>query len=90
MEKKVESLKENLEKKELQVNEILKATNLDPVALSNLAKKLEDVLNSKNDQIKDLQYELAKVSKSQKVNEAKLKQFLGADGEEGSKPLLAQ
>jgi hypothetical protein len=56
-------LKENLEKRELQVNEILKATNLDPVALANLTKRLEDVLNAKNDQIKDLQYDLAKVTK---------------------------
>ncbi len=56
-------MKENLEKRELQVNEILKATNLDPVALANLTKRLEDVLNAKNDQIKDLQYDLAKVTK---------------------------
>lgn len=46
------------------MNEILKATNLDPAALANLTRRLEDVLNTKNDQIKDLQYELAKVSKA--------------------------
>jgi hypothetical protein len=56
-------LKENLEKRELQVNEILKATNLDPAALASLTRRLEDVLNAKNDQIKDLQYDLAKVTK---------------------------
>jgi hypothetical protein len=63
LEKKVESLKENLEKRELQVNEVLKATNLDPAALASLTKRLEDVLTAKNDQIKELQYDLAKVTK---------------------------
>lgn len=63
LEKKVESLKDNLEKRELQVNEILKATNLDPGALANLTKRLEDVLSGKNQHIKDLQYDLSKVTK---------------------------
>ena len=63
LEKKVENLKDNLEKRELQVNEILKATNLDPSALASLTKRLEDVLNAKNGHIKDLQYDLAKVTK---------------------------
>lgn len=56
-------MRENLEKRELQVNEILKATNLDPAALASLTRRLEEVLNAKNDQIKDLQYDLAKVTK---------------------------
>lgn len=64
----MESLKDNLEKRELQVNEILKATNLDPGALANLTKRLEDVLNGKNQHIKDLQYDLAKVTKVQVVD----------------------
>lgn len=68
MEKKVGSLKENLEKRELQVNEILKATNLDPSALSSLTRRLEDVLNQKNDRIKELQYDLVKVTKVLYIN----------------------
>jgi growth arrest-specific protein 8 len=56
-------LKETLEKKDLQLNEILKATNLDPAALSNLTRRLEEVLEMKNQQIKELQYDLAKVTK---------------------------
>jgi growth arrest-specific protein 8 len=63
LEKKVESLKENLEKRELQVNEVLKATNMDPASVANLTKRLDDVLRSKNEQIKELQYELGKVAK---------------------------
>ncbi|KAJ3122309.1 Dynein regulatory complex subunit 4 [Physocladia obscura] len=64
LEKKVESLKETLEKKDLQLNEILKATNLDPAALSNLTRRLEEVLELKNQQIKELQYDLAKITKA--------------------------
>ena len=56
-------MKEDIEKRDLQVNEILKSTNLEPNVVSNLSKRLEDVLTSKNQQIKDLQYDLAKVTK---------------------------
>jgi ABC-type transporter Mla subunit MlaD len=72
-------MKETLEKKELQVNEILKATNLDPAALSNLTRRLEEVLEGKNGQIKELQYELSKITKAHndmtRVYEAKLTQY---------------
>nr|KAJ3423015.1 Dynein regulatory complex subunit 4 [Polyrhizophydium stewartii] len=92
LEKKVDSLKENLEKKELQVNEILKATNLDPTALANLTKRLEDVLNAKNQQIKELQYDLSKVTKAHndmiRVYEAKLTEFSIPIEELGFKPLM--
>lgn len=91
-------MKENLEKRELQVNEILKATNLDPAALANLTRRLEDVLNSKNEMIKDLQYDLAKVTKVVKSNqahndmihvyEAKLTEFSIPVEELGFKPLI--
>ncbi|KAI9199729.1 growth-arrest-specific micro-tubule binding-domain-containing protein [Polychytrium aggregatum] len=64
LEKKVDSLKDNLEKKELQLNEILKATNLDPITLNNLTKRLEEVLENKNQLIKELQYDLSKVTKA--------------------------
>ncbi|KAH9273981.1 hypothetical protein BASA83_003616 [Batrachochytrium salamandrivorans] len=92
LEKKVDSLKENLEKKELQVNEIIKATNLDPTALESLTNRLEDVLNAKNRYIKDLQYDLAKVTKAHNdmihVYEAKLTEFSIPVEELGFKPLM--
>ncbi|KAJ1559224.1 Dynein regulatory complex subunit 4, partial [Cladochytrium tenue] len=79
LEKKVESLRTSLEKKELQLNEVLKATNLDPTALSNLTRRLEEILDSKNQQIKELQYDLAKVTKAHndmiRVYEAKLTEY---------------
>ncbi|KAJ3331809.1 Dynein regulatory complex subunit 4 [Blyttiomyces sp. JEL0837] len=92
LEKKVESLKETLEKKDLQLNEILKATNLDPAALSNLTRRLEEVLELKNQQIKELQYDLAKVTKAHndmiRVYEAKLTEYSIPIEEVGFKPLI--
>lgn len=92
LEKKVETLKESLEKKELQLNEILKVTNLDPATLSTLTKRLEEVLNTKNSQIKELQYDLAKVTKAHndmiRVYEAKLTEFTIPVEELGFKPLI--
>ncbi|KAJ3242013.1 Dynein regulatory complex subunit 4 [Chytriomyces hyalinus] len=92
LEKKVESLKETLEKKDLQLNEILKATNLDPAALSNLTRRLEEVLELKNHQIKELQYDLAKVTKAHndmiRVYEAKLTEYSIPVEEMGFKPLI--
>lgn len=63
LEKKVQVLSETLEKKEAQIGEVLTASNLDPGTLQNVTKKLDDVLESKNQLIKALQYDLAKVSK---------------------------
>ncbi|KAJ3026547.1 UNVERIFIED_CONTAM: Dynein regulatory complex subunit 4 [Siphonaria sp. JEL0065] len=92
LEKKVESLKETLEKKDLQLNEILKATNLDPAALANLTRRLEEVLELKNQQIKELQYDLAKVTKAHndmiRVYEAKLTEYSIPIEEMGFKPLV--
>ncbi|KAJ3049482.1 Dynein regulatory complex subunit 4 [Rhizophlyctis rosea] len=92
LEKKVDSLKETLEKKDLQLNEVLKATNLDPAALSNLTRRLEEVLDTKNQLIKELQYDLAKVTKAHndmiRVYEAKLTEFSIPVEELGFKPLM--
>ncbi|ORY36463.1 hypothetical protein BCR33DRAFT_855207 [Rhizoclosmatium globosum] len=92
LEKKVETLKETLEKKDLQLNEILKATNLDPTALANLTRRLEEVLEMKNQQIKELQYDLAKVTKAHndmiRVYEAKLTEYSIPVEEMGFKPLV--
>ena len=42
---------------------MISAANLDPSALTLVTRKLEDVLDSKNSAIRDLQYELARVCK---------------------------
>lgn len=91
LEKKLSALGDTLEKKEAQLNEVLTASNLDPSALSVVTRKLEDVLDSKNSAIKDLQYELARVCKAHndllRTYEAKLTQFGIPVEEMGFKPL---
>jgi polyhydroxyalkanoate synthesis regulator phasin len=91
LEKKLGALGDTLEKKEAQLNEVLTASNLDPSALSVVTRKLEDVLDSKNGAIKDLQYELARVCKAHndllRTYEYKLAQFGIPIEEMGFKPL---
>ncbi|XP_053555347.1 dynein regulatory complex subunit 4 [Bombina bombina] len=90
LEKKLMALGETLEKKEAQLNEVLAASNLDPTALTVVTRKLEDILDSKNNAIKDLQYELAKVSKAHndllRTYEAKMHAFGIPVDELGFKP----
>lgn len=91
LEKKLGALADTLEKKEAQLNEVLSASNLDPTALTVVTRKLEDVLDSKNSAIKDLQYELARVCKAHndliRTYEAKLQSFGVPVEELGFKPL---
>lgn len=91
LEKKLGALGDTLEKKEAQLNEVLTASNLDPSALSVVTRKLEDVLDSKNGAIKDLQYELARVCKAHndllRTYEAKLAQYGIPVEEMGFKPM---
>lgn len=91
LERKLGALADTLEKKEAQLNEVLSASNLDPTALTVVTRKLEDVLDSKNSAIKDLQYELARVCKAHndllRTYESKLRQFGVPTEELGFKPL---
>ncbi|XP_060779220.1 dynein regulatory complex subunit 4 isoform X3 [Neoarius graeffei] len=91
LEKKLEALTNSLEKTEAQLNEVLAASNLEPSALNVVTRKLEEVLDSKNTAIKDLQYELARVCKAHndllRTYEAKLKAFGIPMDELGFKPL---
>lgn len=91
LEKKLTALADAIEKKEAQLNEVLSASNLDPSALTMVTRKLEDVLDSKNSAIRDLQYELARVCKAHndliKTYEAKLASFGVSTEELGFQPL---
>ncbi|KAM5137803.1 dynein regulatory complex subunit 4 isoform 2-T2 [Mantella aurantiaca] len=91
LERKLQALGDTLEKKEAQLNEVLAASNLDPTALTAVTRKLEDVLDSKNNAIKDLQYELARVCKAHndllRTYEAKMRAFGIPVDELGFKPL---
>ncbi|XP_033898018.1 dynein regulatory complex subunit 4-like isoform X1 [Acipenser ruthenus] len=91
LERKLHALTDTLEKKEVQLNEVLSASNLDPTALTVVTRKLEDILDSKNNAIKDLQYELARVCKAHndllRTYETKLCAFGIPVDELGFKPL---
>ncbi|XP_059940451.1 dynein regulatory complex subunit 4 isoform X6 [Mesoplodon densirostris] len=91
LERKVQALAAVVEKKEVQFNEVLAASNLDPAALTLVSRKLEDLLESKNSTIKDLQYELARVCKAHndllRTYEAKLLAFGVPLDNVGFKPL---
>ncbi|XP_025776632.1 dynein regulatory complex subunit 4 [Puma concolor] len=91
LERKLQALSAAVEKKEVQINEVLAASNLDPAALTLVSRKLENVLESKNNAIKDLQYELARVCKAHsdllRTYEAKLLAFGIPLDNVGFKPL---
>merc|ERR1712070_369951 len=93
LEKKLEATNEALEKKEAQLSEVLAASNLDPSMLGTVSKKLDDVLDAKNGAIKDLQYELARVTKAHndviRVYESKLTESGIPVEELGFRPLLS-
>ncbi|XP_051726993.1 dynein regulatory complex subunit 4 isoform X2 [Ctenopharyngodon idella] len=63
LECKLSALNDTLEKKEAQLSEVLSVSNLDPTSLSVVTHKLEEVLESKNHTITDLQYEVSRVCK---------------------------
>ncbi|XP_048014054.1 dynein regulatory complex subunit 4 isoform X1 [Megalobrama amblycephala] len=91
LECKLSALTDTLEKKEAQLSEVLSVSNLDPTTLSVVTHKLEEVLESKNHTITDLQYEVSRVCKAYndllKTSKAKLREF-GIHVEElGFKPL---
>ncbi|XP_031361724.1 dynein regulatory complex subunit 4 isoform X1 [Lonchura striata] len=79
LERKLHGLLTLLEQKEVELNEVVAASNLDPSALSLVSQKLEDALNSKNATIQDLQLQLARVCKAHndmlQTFEAKLTAF---------------
>ena len=64
LEKKLKALVELLEQREAQFSEIMTLCQIDPEILSTVNNKVEDLLNKKNAAIQDLEFELAKASKS--------------------------
>jgi len=92
LERKLQAMNESLEKKESQLSEVIHAANLDPNLLGTVSKKLDDVLDAKNGAIKDLQYELARVTKAHndviRVYESKLTEFGIPVEELGFRPLV--
>lgn len=47
----------------LQLSEVIAAANLDPVAVNNITHHIDEIMGNKNQTIRDLQFELAKITK---------------------------
>lgn len=63
LEKKLDSYTERYSRKKRQFDEVLAAANLDNSVVTNLTNKLDAVIDSKNTQIKNLRFDIAKVTK---------------------------
>ncbi|XP_053934829.1 dynein regulatory complex subunit 4-like isoform X1 [Cuculus canorus] len=64
LERKLRGLHSILEGKEVELREVLAASNLDPSTLSSVSRKVEDVLKTKDTTIKELQFQLARATKA--------------------------
>jgi fibronectin type 3 domain-containing protein len=77
--KKTASADEELLARQEQLQKVLDAARLDPVVVSNLEQKLNEILDSRNGVIRDLRYEVLRVSKchddAMRTLEAKLAEF---------------
>jgi hypothetical protein len=61
LEKRLAAVGESLEKKEAQLNEVLVSANLSPAVLGQMSKKLENVVEAKNEMVRELHAELERV-----------------------------
>ncbi len=93
LERKLEALDYQLEKHEAQFGEVLAATNLEPSVLLHVTRKLDEVLDSKNQLIMALQLDLSRISRAHndliRVYEAKLAEYGLPLAEIGFSPLMA-
>jgi len=93
LEKQVAFIEENLEVKDLQLNQILQqAPNLDPNVQGQIMRAIEEVEASKNEMVHELQRELQQIRKAHthmvKAYEAKLQEFVIPVEELGFDPLV--
>jgi len=93
LEKQVAFIEENLEVKDLQLQQVLQqAPNLNPNVQGQIMRAIEEVEISKNDLVNELQRELLQIRKSHthmvKAYEAKLQEFVIPVEELGFDPLV--
>jgi len=79
LEKKMGAMQEALEQKEAQLNEVLARANVEDSVLGQVRGRLDDIIEAKNQSVRDLQQELERVIISHqeliKVSEEKLAEF---------------
>eukprot|EP01138_Halocafeteria_seosinensis_P002230 gb/GECG01002282.1/.p1 GENE.gb/GECG01002282.1/~~gb/GECG01002282.1/.p1 ORF type:complete len:180 (+),score=26.02 gb/GECG01002282.1/:1-540(+) len=91
LEQKLDAIAEEHENKSAQLQEVISAAELDPSALEMVNERLDSILGERSRMLKDLQYQVARVTKAHndalRVYEAKL-QDMGIDTSKlGHKPL---
>lgn len=88
LERKLEGLGDEFERRQEQLQQVLSAANLDPAVLAMVSGKIDEVLDGRNALVRDLQYSIARVTKAhndaRRVYEAKLGSLgVPTDGEFG-------
>lgn len=61
LEKKLEALRENIEKKDAELSQILTGANIDPRKLGHMVQSIEEIENKKAEDINQVQDELKKI-----------------------------
>eukprot|EP00708_Paratrimastix_pyriformis_P002686 GAFH01001438.1.p1 GENE.GAFH01001438.1~~GAFH01001438.1.p1 ORF type:complete len:472 (-),score=202.69 GAFH01001438.1:80-1495(-) len=92
LEKKLDLLEEVVEKKDAQLSEILAASNLEPTVANEVSQGLQEILQAKNTEIRQLQDDLRRLTKAHqdviRFYEAKMKEFGIPLEELGFQPLV--
>ena len=98
MEKQIQAISENIEIKDLELNQVLKSLNIDPEQLGTffnsvgITKTLEEVEELKNQQISELESKLLQIRKAHshmvKAYEGKLSEYVIPVEELGFDPLV--
>lgn len=93
LEKRLEVLQAQFDDKQAHLSEVLRTARIDPAVVANVTRRLETELGTKNQQIKNLQYQVYQVTKAYndtiRVYEHKLP-ALGIDPEEiGFEPIMS-
>jgi hypothetical protein len=91
LEKKLANIQNDLEVKDIELNEYLLAANIDPRAIGSLPKTLDEVLDAKKDLIASLENQLQQIRRAHshmiKAYEGKLSEFVIPIEELGFDPL---
>ena len=81
--RKIEVVNSQLERKDAQLAEVFKTSNVDPSSIPNVERKLEDLVDGKNQTIEDLQRLLAEVTQQHERAVVAYETYLRQNGEPG-------
>lgn len=94
LEKRLAIIKEEIIKREAQLNEVLSQASLDTTVMGNVTRKLDDIIEGRNQIIRDLQAELERVVRAHNVTietyEGRMTDYCVPVEELGFKPKYAK